>query len=181
MEERTACVNTPNLLVQVDAEVLHPLHEWEIDVTLPEGAFSLFYNELPNPNRIWFPFSILFKDTSGIFPGVKWPGRETVRAPSYGSMSSRLDTETNYIIFNFCVLQFRGQARELSRLSKPLKLNTVLLTEKNINQNFTSGYLKVIYYLVFRIIATIVIIIIIIVFVIIIIIIIIIIIYLAGL
>jgi len=44
----------------VDAEFMLPPHEWEIDVTLPEGAFSLFHNELPNPKRIWGPFSLIF-------------------------------------------------------------------------------------------------------------------------
>jgi hypothetical protein len=34
----------------VDAEVMLPLHEWEIDVTLPAEAFPLFHDELPKQN-----------------------------------------------------------------------------------------------------------------------------------
>ena len=35
------------------------------------------------PDRLWNPRNHLYKENHGCFPGIKWPGRETVHSPLY--------------------------------------------------------------------------------------------------
>jgi hypothetical protein len=81
-EGRTVCITRATELVQVDAEMMHALGRMRNGAALTAGPYIFsFPQRNPEAQAESGVHSASYPmDTSGSFPGVKWPGRETIRA-----------------------------------------------------------------------------------------------------